>query len=112
MEISTEELGHIVNVSKAYGRTEARARSKNAKVALAKAEGEERHFRRFEDCGDGYRSALDEAKGIFSAAVSFEIASEKAFKKARLAAIEQHPRLERMIEEFVYPKSPTTLTAG
>lgn len=101
-----DELVAFSAVCKAYGvRTEARARAraKEAKVALANAEREERHFGRFEDCGDSYRSWLDEAKGVFSAAVSSEIASEKAFKKARLTAIEQHPRLEHLIEEVVYP---------
>jgi hypothetical protein len=104
MEISTEELGHIVNVSKAYGvRADARARAKEAKTALGHAEQEQRRFGGFEDCGDSYNSMLDEAKGVFSAAVSSEIASEKAFKKARLTAIEKHPRLEHLIEEIVYP---------
>lgn len=113
MEISTEELVHLVNVSKAYGvRTEARARAKEAKAALVKAEKEERHYGRFEDCGDSYRSLLDEAKGVFSSAVSSEIASEKAFKKARLTAIEQHPRLEQLIEEIVYPNLRSTPKAA
>ncbi|MCV9964197.1 hypothetical protein OIU34_20135 [Pararhizobium sp. BT-229] len=113
MEISTGELEHLVSVAKAYGvRTEARARAREAKVALAAAEKEERHFGGFADCGDSYRSWLDEAKGVFSAAVASEITSEKAFKKARLTAIEQHPRLERLIEEVVYPNSRSTPKAA
>lgn len=105
MEISTEELENLVNVSKAYGvRTEARMRAKDAKAALAKVETEERHFGRFDDCGDAYRSWLDDAKGVFSAAVASEIASEKAFKRTRLTAIEHHPRLQQLIEDIVYAK--------
>lgn len=99
-----DELVAFADVCKAYGvRTEARARAKEAKVALANAEKEERHYGGFADCGDSYRSWLDEAKGVFSAAVACEIASEKAFKKARLTAIEQYPGLEQLIKEVVYP---------
>lgn len=106
MEITTGELEHLVTVAKAYGvRADARARAKDAKAEVQKAERMERHYGRFEDCGDSYRSALDEAKGVMSAAVSSEIKSEKAFKRARLTAIEQHPRLEQMIEDIVYDKS-------
>jgi hypothetical protein len=106
MEISTGELEHLVSVAKAYGvRSDARARAKDAKVEVEKAEREERHYGGFRDCGDSYRSALDEAKGVMSAAVSSEIKSEKAFKRARLTAIEQHPRLEQLIDELVYDKS-------
>ena len=111
--LTKDELVAFAAVCKAYGvRTEARARAKEAKVALANAEREERHFGRFEDCGGSYRSWLDEAKGVFSAAVSSEITSEKAFKKARLTAIEQHPRLEPLIEEVVYPYPRSTSNAA
>ncbi|MBY3157327.1 hypothetical protein HFO56_33925 [Rhizobium laguerreae] len=113
MEITTGELEHLVNVAKAYGvRTDARTRSKDAKVAVEEAEVQVRHFGRFADCGDGYRSQLDEAKGVFSAALASEIASEKAFKRSRLTAIEQHPGLQQLIEEVVYDKPKPILTAA
>jgi hypothetical protein len=113
MELSTGELEHLVNVAKAYGvRADARARAKEAKVGVEKAEREDRHYGRFEDCGDSYRSALDEARGVMSAAVSSEIKSEKAFKRARLTAIEQHPRLEPLIENVVYDKAKSVSKAA
>ena len=106
MEITSGELEHLVNVAKAYGvRADARMRAKDAKVDVEKAEREYRHYGGFADCGDSYQSALDEAKGVMSAAVSSEIKSEKAFKRARLTAIEQHPRLQQLIEDMVYEKS-------
>ena len=102
MEISREALAALVFVAKAHGvRAEARALSKRAKQAIEPAEKLERHFGGFEDCGDSYRSQLDEAKGIFNAAVAHEISSEKAYKKARLTTLERFPALAPLIEEFV-----------
>jgi hypothetical protein len=110
--LTKDEIEAFADVCKAYGvRAEARARAKDAKVELANSENEERPYGRFEDCGDAYRSWLDEAKGVFSAAVASEVASEKAFKKARLTAIERHPCLEQLINEVVYPR-PTSSRAS
>lgn len=105
MEISVEELTSLVAVSKAYGaRTEARAKAKRSKLVVAEAKKDASMFGGYEDCGDSYTARLDEANGAFDAAVSGEIATEKAFKRVRLSAIERHPRLEQLIEQFVYEK--------
>lgn len=102
MEISHEELRELVGVAKAHGvRATARLRAKQAKAAIEPAEKELAHYGGFADCGDFYQSLVDEAKGVFNAAVSSEISAEKAYKKARLTAIERHPRLEALIETYV-----------
>lgn len=102
MQITHEELTALVSVAKAHGvRAAARLKAKQAKAAIAPAEEELRHFGMYEDCGDFYQTMVDEAKGVFSAAVASEIGAEKAYKKARLTAIERHPSLEGLIETYV-----------
>jgi hypothetical protein len=101
--ISEVELVALISVAKAYGvRSVARSRAKEAKTAKERARKELSHYGGFADCGDSYQSSYDEASGVFDAAVSAEISSEKAYKKARLTAIERHPRLAELIPRFVH----------
>lgn len=104
MNLSEPELKALISAAQAYAvRTHCRKVAKAAKTAKEAAEKEWLHFSRFEDCGSSYDAWFEQAKGVFDNAVSDEIASEKAFKKAKLSAIEAYPGLQGLIEQFIFP---------
>jgi hypothetical protein len=106
MDISDKTLQALVDMAKAHGiRSECRQAARAAKIKYDAASKEYGHMGGFQDCGDFYKSEKDEAKGAFDAAVSREIGAERAYKKARLTAIETNPGIEPLIERFVHDAS-------
>lgn len=65
-----------------------------AKKSSDRVEGSRNDLSRwgmFEDCGDSYQSAHDEANGYHNAVVNLKVSAEKNFKKAKLTFLETYP---------------------
>jgi hypothetical protein len=116
IQFSEAELGSLVAVADAHGvRTRARLTARslkrahdNAKRELKSAESSARMFFMYGDCGSEYeaehtqaKSAFEIMQSAFNEAVATEIESEKAYKNARLTAIDSHPHLSDVIARHI-----------
>ena len=68
-------------------------------------------FFMYDDCGPEYaaehaqaKSAFEIMQSAFNDAVATEIESERAYKKARLTAIDSHPHLADVIARHIQKK--------
>lgn len=116
IQFSEAELSSLLAVADAHGvRTRARFTARSLKKAhddatreLKSAESSARMFFMHDDCGPEYESEHAQAKSAFEIiqsafndAVATEIESEKAYKKARLTAIDKHPHLADVIARHI-----------
>jgi hypothetical protein len=116
IQFSEAELGSLLAVADAHGfRTRARLTARSLKKAhddaqreLKSAESSARMFFIHDDCGSEYeaehaqaKSAFEIMQSAFNEAVATEIESEKAYKKARLTAIDSHPQLADVIARHI-----------
>jgi hypothetical protein len=116
IQLSEAELGSLLAVADAHGvRSRARLTARSLKKAhddakreLKSAESSARMFFMYDDCGSGYeaehaqaKSAFEIMQSAFNEAVATEIESEKAYKKARLTAIDRHPSLADIIARHI-----------
>lgn len=114
MSISPEELDDLIAVAKAYGwRAAARQHAKDAKHGLEREKANARAFGLTGgEVGEFHDARVAEARGVFNAAVANEVASEKTFKKARLSALERHPRLDALIDRFIHGQAASASNDG
>jgi hypothetical protein len=116
IQLTHGELDTLIGVAQAHGvRTRARLTARSLKQAhdeakgrLKGAESDARMFFLYDACGSEYetehtqaKSAFDIMQRAFNEAVSTEIESEMAYKKARLTATDQYPHLEGVIASTI-----------
>lgn len=89
------DLGGVLEAHKnrAYRREQAKKSRDEAQQAKKQAS----RWGMFEDCGDSYQSASDEAEGCHQATWNAKVDAEKNFKKLKLTFLETYPGRAELI---------------